>query len=313
VIIYVMCATARGARFVKCLFDLCPDDEFVVFSFRETPHEPPYLDQIAALAQERGATFIETRKVADPAHEGVWKTKPPDLLFLVSWRYLIPMSHGSRPRLGAVVFHDSLLPAYRGFSPTVWAILNGESQTGATMFHLAEEVDSGDIIDQAPVPIGPDDTAATVMGAVTDTYLELLRRNLPALKRGEAPRRAQDHARATFTCRRLPGDNAIDWSQPAKRIHDLIRGVTHPYPGAFTAFEEKRLTIWSASLPAKPQKYVGVVPGRVVALQPGVGATVLTGDGPLLLKTVQLEGEAEVDAADLLRSLSITLGAKPSG
>jgi methionyl-tRNA formyltransferase len=304
----ILCATERGIRFVERVAALAPDADLTVFSFREEAHEPPYFDALQTLTETRGGRFFEARKVGATRWETYWRETPPDLLFMVSWRYLAPPVVYQRARLGAFIFHDSLLPAYRGFAPTVWAILKGETHTGVTLFEAAEGVDSGPIVAQRRVPVSPDDTIADVLPRVTDTYLDLLAEQWPALVAGNAPRTQQDETQATYTCRRMPSDNRIDWSRPADEIHNLIRAVTAPYPGAFTTFNGEPLTIWRAHrLPNYP-RYVGSVPGRVVDVRPGEGAVVLTGHGALLVEEVQRAGSSRQNAATLLTSLSHTLG-----
>ncbi len=132
-----------------------------------------------------------------------------DLMFVVSWHYLIPRSVFQGATLGSFVFHDSLLAEYRGFAPTVWAMINGASQTGVSLLEMADDVDSGAIVNQERVPIGADDTIATVLDRVTEIYLVLLERNLPALLKGQAPHTPQDRTQATYTCKRVPEDNLI--------------------------------------------------------------------------------------------------------
>jgi len=306
--IAVFCATRRGLRFLARLRELAPDAQLVVLSFKEEAFEPPFLEDIRALASSAGATFIEARSLAREELAAFFRDTPIDLLFAVSWRYLIPRAVSSRARLGAFVFHDSLLPAYRGFSPTVWALLNGERTLGATLFHMAEDVDSGAIVDQAGIEVGPEETIAEVMERVTGLYLTMLERSLDGLRRGTAPGVPQDEHLATYTCKRLPEDNRIDWSAPASAIHDLIRAVTRPYGGAYTTLGGRRLRVWSSRRVTPGRRFVGGVPGRVIQVRPGEGAVVLTGDGELLVTAAQLEGEAPVPADQLLKSLSITLG-----
>jgi methionyl-tRNA formyltransferase len=240
--------------------------------------------------------------------ETLWESTSFDLIFLVSWRYLVPARVYARPRLGSFVFHDSLLPGYRGFSPTVWAIINGEDHTGVTLFEIAPDIDSGDIVAQKRVDIGPDETIADVLERVTVTYLQLLEQNLSALLDGTAPRHPQDHTQATFTCKRLPEDNKIDWAQPTQSVYNLIRAATAPYPGAFTTFEGRKLTVWGARRLENQRRYVGSIPGRIAEVLPDKGSVVLTMDGALLLTQVQIEGESAVCAADVLKSLGHTLG-----
>lgn len=300
--IALFCATARGAAFLRELRALAPDAQLDVYSFREEPWEPPFLDTIAAAAAELHASFREVRAIGADAFHGC------DVLLAVSWRYMIPKDVYSRATKGAYVFHDSLLPEYRGFSPTVWAIANGEDHTGVTILVMAEGVDEGDIVDQRRVPIGAGDTIADVMQRVTATYLELLRANLAKLTTGAADAKPQDHARATYCCKRVPEDNAIDWTRGSAEILDLIRAVTQPYPGAFTTLDGAKLIVWSASaLPADARRFVGRIPGRVAGPH-GDGVIVLTGDGGIVVREVQKEGEPRMPAPQVLRKLGTTLG-----
>lgn len=306
--IALLCATQRGKLLLDRLRELAPAAELVVASFREEPHEPPFLDEIRAAALRHGAVFREMKKAdADPAF---WAGL--DLMLVACWRYRIPPSIYQRPRRGTFVFHDSLLPRYRGFAPTVWAIINGEAETGATLFRIAEGVDTGDIVAQERVPIGPDETIDQVMARVTEAYLRLLASNLQPLLDGTARATPQDPAQATYTCKRLPEDNRIDWARSTAQIHNLIRATTRPYPGAFTFLAGRKLTIWSARPVVPAVRYVGAVPGRVVEILPGQGSMVLTGDGQLLVRRVQLDGEPETEATQVLRRLSQTLGSHPA-
>jgi methionyl-tRNA formyltransferase len=285
---------------------LAPSSQLLVFCFREESHEPPFIDAIRQLVTDHGGLFVETRKLGSDQHQELWRN-PPDILFAVSWRFMIPLSVFEVPRLGSYVFHDSMLPAYRGFSPTVWAMLNGEKSTGVTLFKMAEEVDSGDIIAQEPVKIGPDETIADVMEHVTKTYLEILERNFEALIQGRAIIRQQKHSEATFTCRRLPQDNRINWAGSAREIFNLIRAVTRPYSGAYCFWNGSKLTIYGAKRLMDFQKYVGRIPGRVVEIRKGEGVVVLAGEGAILLTEVQLESEPSQRADAILKSISITL------
>ena len=304
--IALLCATRRGLRFLEKLIQLAPASDLLVMSFHEDPDEPRFLDDIRRTALAHDATFVEGKSVADARHRGLWE-EPLDLLFAVNWRYMVPRAIYPLPRRGSFVIHDSLLPEYRGFAPTVWAIVNGETATGATLFEMADAVDAGAIVDQRRVPITPHDTIGTVSERVTDAYLSLLEVNLPALLAGTAPRRSQDESAATYTCRRLASDGVIDWCAPSRRIYDLVRGVTKPYWGARTTLDSRALRIWETRLLPDGASYVGRVPGRVVDVRTGVGAVVLTGDSTLLVTKVQAEGDI-VCATDIITSLSQTLG-----
>lgn len=305
--IALLCATQRGHRFLQELIALAPDAELIVFSFREEPGEPRFLDAIRETTVVHGGQFNEAKQVGAERWRTLWESIPVDLLFAVSWRYLVPAAVYERAQLGAFVFHDSLLPAYRGFSPTVWAIINGETHTGVTLFHMSDSVDDGDIVAQEPVPIGPDETIADVLVRVTQTYLRILNMNLPALLSGSATRRPQDHSQASYTCKRTVEDNEIDWRAPTETIYNLIRAVTAPYPGAVTTLDGRRLTIWVAERWPSSKNYVGRVPGRVVEIMPGRGVVVLTGDGSILLTRIGVDGVIH-RADEILTRLSQTLG-----
>jgi methionyl-tRNA formyltransferase len=304
----VFCATHRGYLFLKKLRQLQPESELIVFSFREEPWEPPFMDDIRNFTAACGGKFLEARQVGAETLQPFWESNSADLMFAVNWRYIIPRAVFNRAKLGSYVFHDSLLPKYRGFSPTVWAIINGETQTGVTLFEISDAFDSGDIVDQQPVSIAVNETIATVMEHVNEAYLHLIQRNWEKLVTGTVTKTPQDHSQATYTCKRIPEDNQIDWAQSTESIFNLIRAVTMPYPGAFTFLDGRKIRIWSAERMAEPKLYVGGVPGRIVEIRNGTGSVILTGDGQLLLTKVQLEENAIVCASEVLKRIEQTLG-----
>ncbi len=306
--IVLFCATRRGYLFLKRLRELLPQSELTVFSFKETAWEPPFLDDIRRLALSSGARFIQARQVGSKTHDSFWDSSAVHLMFAVNWRYLIPPRIYQRAQAGAFVFHDSLLPHYRGFSPTVWSMINGEDHTGVSLFEISDQVDFGDIVDQQRILIGPDEPIASVIERVTESYLGLLERNVELLIQGKAPRFPQDHRQATYTCKRIPEDNWIDWADSTQNIYNLIRAVSAPYPGAHTRLSGKVLRVWAAQKVSEPHVYVGRIPGRVIEIRPKEGSMVLTGDGMLLLTEVQLEGGVVQCASEVLNSTSQTLG-----
>ena len=215
--IILLCATQRGFEFLKKLHELCFNDEIIVFSFRETPLEPKFLDDIESFCQRNGLKFFEAKSAASKDYKDVWNSNI-DLVFFVHWRYLLPVEITKNVKLNTVILHDSLLPKYRGFSPTVWAIINGETECGVSMFHLDKGVDAGDVIAQERVKIESDDTVAEVVEKVTASYLKLLESNIELLKTGKAPRNPQNHSLASYTCKRTPEDNLIEWEQSTQVI-----------------------------------------------------------------------------------------------
>jgi methionyl-tRNA formyltransferase len=172
----------------------------------------------------------------------------PDLLLVVGWYYMIPAALRALAPVGCIGIHGSLLPKYRGGAPLVWAMINGETETGATLFHFADGIDDGDIVGQVAFPIASRDTIADLLAKTELASLELLTRYVPMLAAGTAPRHAQDHTRATVVPQRSPADGEIDWTWDAARIDRFIRAQTKPYPGAFTTISGKRVRIWSADI-----------------------------------------------------------------
>jgi len=176
------------------------------------------------------------RVLADPSPETMEKEVAkirPDLIFSLYYRSMLPMSVLRHARLGAFNMHGSLLPKFRGRAPLNWAIVKGERETGVTLHEMVEKPDAGRIVDQEAVPIGPDDTAVQVFHRMTAAAQTVLERSLPALLAGTVKYRANDLARGSYYGRRRPEDGRIDWSKSAQEIHNLVRGVAPPFPGAF--------------------------------------------------------------------------------
>lgn len=220
----------------------------------------------------------------------------PDIMIVLGWYSIIPQKVLDRMPFGTVAIHASLLPKYRGMAPIPWAIINGETETGVTFFHLEKGVDSGDIIAQRSFPITNTDNCATVYKKATEDSIAILKQFLPLLASGQAPRTVQNHDEATTFPRRTPADGLINWSQPATRIYDFIRAQARPYPGAFTFFQGKKLRIWKAS--KSDEINSRNLPGDVVA--ENLKLYVTTSDGRILLEQCQLDGASEADTAVFL-------------
>ena len=163
----------------------------------------------------------------------------PELLIVVGWYHIIPKH--IRNICPVVGLHASLLPDYSGGAPLVWAIINGERQTGITLFQLSDGVDNGPILGQVAEIIKSDDTIATLYERIENLGIHLLMRYLPELANGTATFRRQDEDRRRIFPQRRPEDGKIDWTLSARRIHDFIRAQTKPYPGAFTFFREDKI------------------------------------------------------------------------
>ena len=231
-----------GCRCLNVLLDQRVAVPLVV-THRDSPGENIWFGSVAALARKRG---IETITPADPnAPEIVGKIRglQPDFLFSCYYRLMLGPALLAVPKRGAFNVHGSLLPKYRGRAPVNWAIVHGETETGATLHEMVEKPDAGRVVDQEAIPILPDDLAVDVFGKVAGAAERVLARSLPKLINGSAVLSAQDLSKGSYFGGRKPEDGRIDWSGPAKRVHDLVRAVAPPYPGAFTEVDGKRLRV----------------------------------------------------------------------
>jgi methionyl-tRNA formyltransferase len=238
---------------VRCLQVLLARgvDVALVVTHEDSPTENIWFGSVAAVAASYG---IPTVTPADPRGDelrAAVSAARPDFIFSFYYRHMLPVELLALAARGAYNMHGSLLPKYRGRVPTNWAVLKGETETGATLHEMAAKPDAGAIVAQTPVPILPDDTAAQVFDKVTVAAEQTLWRVLPALLAGEAPHLPNDLAHGSYFGGRKPEDGRIDWSQPAQDVYNLIRAVAPPYPGAFTEIDGQRFIVAQARL-ARP-------------------------------------------------------------
>ena len=255
------------------------------------------------LAAAHAIPLLTVRNLNAPENVDRVAALRPDLILVVGWTRLLGPELLRLPPLGAVGFHASLLPRYRGRAPVNWALINGADETGNTMFFLDDGVDTGDIIDQRRIPVLDEDDCATLYRKVADAAVDMLLEHLPALKTATAPRTPQDHRQATVMPRRRAEDGLIDWSRDARGLFNWVRALTHPYPGAFTFHGDRRLFVWRAVPDPSPHPHP---PGRLLAT--GGEVHVSTGDGLLRLDRVQWEGEPERPGRELADLAGVLLG-----
>lgn len=232
----------------RCLEILLRRGEKVVgvFTHEDDIGENQWFRSVSELSKRHSVPVWKSEGLRDAMSRETIRQLAPDLIFSFYYRSLIPGEILALARLGAFNIHGSLLPKYRGRAPVNWAVLHGESETGATLHYMVERADAGDIVDQERVEIGPEETAFEVMAKVTEAACVVLERRLDELKQGRAPRIPQDHARATKFGRRRPEDGRIDWARSPDEIVNLVRAVTRPFPGAFTETHAGRLYVWRA-------------------------------------------------------------------
>lgn len=251
-----------------------------------------------------------TATINAPETQAFIRALEPDLLVVYGWRQIIGRAIRRIPPLGTIGIHFSLLPQLRGHSPVPWTILTGASEAGLSLFYLEDGADTGDVIAQKRTPVTLDDTAGTVRARLADLAIEVLREAVPLLAEGRAPRHPQDHAAATIAGYRLPDAGRIDWTQPTRQIHDVIRATTRPYPGAFTFDRDRLIRVWASRLLPDRPRYVGQ-PGQILLVAPGEGVIVKTGDHALMLTEGNPEGEPPGLLSTFLRDTRRRLGYDP--
>jgi len=284
-----------GYECLRVLMEQCHtrgDEIAAVVTHADAPRENIWFASVKDLARAHRLPVYEPEDPNDPAFVAALAKLEPDFLFSCYYRHMMKKPLLNLPRLGALNLHGSLLPKYRGRVPVNWVLINGETETGVSLHYMEEKADRGDIVAQKQVPITPEDTAYTLFAKMTAAAGELLRETYPLLRAGTAPRIPQDHSRATYFGGRRPEDGLIDWTKPAKDIYNLVRAVTHPYPGAFTLAGGRKLYVWMGKPlpePASP----GAEPGQIIKPLPGDGLLVAAGEGQFLITQAQFEGEPE--------------------
>lgn len=230
---------------VRCLATLIAHGVEVplVVTHADDPAEAIWFDSVAGLARLHGIPVIAP---ADPNAPEITKrvrALRPDFLFSFYYRLLLKPELLAAAGRGAFNLHGSLLPKYRGRAPVNWAIIHGERETGATLHEMVAKPDAGRIVDQQAVPILPNDIAVDVFRKVTTAAERVLDRALPSLIAGNAELRPQDFSSGSYFGRRRPEDGRIDWTKDALSVHNLVRAVAPPYPGAFSLVAGRTLRL----------------------------------------------------------------------
>ncbi len=258
-----------------------------VFSHTDDPGENCWFGSVAKWAEENCIPLFCPETVNTPDWIRQIADLDPGAIFSFYYRNLIAGEILRIPPAGAYNLHGSLLPAYRGRCPVNWVLINGEKTTGVTLHHMVEKADAGDIVGRKAVEIDFADTAFTLSGKLCMAADALLRETLPLIKNGAAPRIPQEQSAGSYFGGRCPEDGRINWHWPARRIYNLVRAVTYPYPGAFALFPDGRKMIVWWGLPVKEAGLSGV-PGMVETR--GDDAVVVTGKAGFRLMDVELDG-----------------------
>ncbi|SDI64894.1 bifunctional UDP-4-amino-4-deoxy-L-arabinose formyltransferase/UDP-glucuronic acid oxidase ArnA [Pseudomonas panipatensis] len=236
-----------------------------VFTHADDPRENRFFGSVAQLCAQRGIPVHAPEDVNHPLWIARIRELEPRFIFSFYYRNLLSEELLACASGGAFNLHGSLLPRYRGRAPANWVLVNGESETGVTLHRMVKRPDAGAILAQQRVAIGEDDTALSLHGKLREAARELLNGALPALLKGELKETAQDESKASYYGRRTPADGLLDWQRPARELHNLVRAVAQPYPGAFAPVGERKLIVWSSRVVAGNE---GRPAGSVLSVEP---------------------------------------------
>ena len=220
---------------------------------------------IHEIAEKNGIPYVKFNKINEPSNIELLKELQPDYIFVIGLSQIVSRQILDIPKLGAIGFHPTPLPKFRGRAAMVWQVLLGVRDTKCTLFMLDEGMDSGDIIGQEAYIIDDTDYAADVEKKLLEALGNLCRKVLPKLEDGSVIPQKQNEEEASYLLIRRPEDGVINWNEPIHDIHRLIRAVSSPYPGAFSMYDGKyKIIIWRAEM-IENKNIIGI-PGQICSI-----------------------------------------------
>ncbi|MFD4405931.1 methionyl-tRNA formyltransferase [Nocardia sp. NPDC058499] len=290
----------------KTLQALIDSEHEVVLAVTHPASEDSYKgiwsDSVEELAREHGIPVHLTER-ADTETIDLVKRAEPDVIVVNSWYTWMPPELYTMPTHGTLNLHDSLLPKFTGFSPVLWALISGADEFGLTVHRMDEQLDTGDILVQHSLPIGPDATGTELVLAGMELIPGAVREALEALASGTAQWRPQDKAARTYFHKRSDRDSRMDWNWQAADLERFVRALSAPYPRAFSHYRGERIEILESSVSAA--RYGGT-PGRVIVQEDGgvvvCGPDAYRGDNHgLLITRVRTSDGTEYSGAEFFR------------
>ncbi|MGV9308299.1 methionyl-tRNA formyltransferase [Nonomuraea sp. NPDC003727] len=296
-----------GHRTLRALLDSGHEVALVVTHPKsEHAYERIWGDSVADLATEHGVPVLVRDRPGDEELMTRLKEADPDLIVANNWRTWIPPEIFALPRHGTLNVHDSLLPAYAGFSPIIWALVNGEKEVGVTAHMMDADLDAGDIVLQRAVPVGPDDTATDLFHRTVDLIGPIVAESLELIASGRTDWTPQDRSKASFFHKRSIEDGRIDWTWSAEEIARLVRAQFDPYPNAFTHYNGTRIRVLRASV---SRGRYGGTPGRVF-IREGDGVVIVAGADArrgrsqgLVIERVRTDDDVELPATEFFTTM----------
>lgn len=268
----------------------------------EGVYEKVWSDSVADLAAAHDVPVVVRERPDDDELVEILKGVDPDVIVATNWRTWIPPRIFALPRRGTLNVHDSLLPAYAGFSPLIWALINGEEQVGVTAHMMDDTLDAGDIVLQRAVPVGPRDTSADLFAKTLELFGPITVDGLAEIASGRTEFTRQDRSKASFFHKRAEEDLRIDWTWSAEELDRLVRAQSAPYPSAFAFHRGKRLEIVAARV---SEACYGGTPGRIFYREGDDGVAIVAGadarrgrNRGLLVTRVRTEDGTELTAQE---------------
>lgn len=262
------------------------------------------ISPVKALALERGVPVLQPVKLRTPPFSEELRQYAPDVCVVTAYGRILPKDVLELPRKGCVNVHASLLPRFRGAAPIQWSIAHGDAETGVSLMVMDEGLDTGPVLAMRRLPIGPEDTSATLHEKLAALGGDILREELPKYLRGELQPEPQPAEGVVLAPIIKKEDGLLDFARPAAELERRVRAFT-PWPGAFTGYAGGRLKVHRARVGAGKGE-----PGTVLAAGPE-GLEVAAGEGSLVLLDVQPEGKRVMRAADFLAGHKLAPGSKP--
>jgi len=253
-----------------------------ICTLQQADHHSDHVD-LSQLAQEANVPWRYSPQIHDSDSLDWIQSLQPDVIFCFGWSRLLRRQVLDLAPLGVVGFHPAALPANRGRHPIIWALALGLQETASTFFFMDEGADSGDIISQEVIPILHSDDANSLYLRITNAAIQQIRSWLPALSSKSNTRTPQDHSLANDWRKRGPNDGLIDWRIPAIGIHNLVRALAFPYPGAHMIYQGSVVKIWETAVTSSSKR--NIEPGKIIAIT-SAGPVVKAGiDAITLLST----------------------------
>jgi methionyl-tRNA formyltransferase len=220
----------------------------LVVTHQDDPNENVWFGSVVELCKEKSIHYITPNAIELKNLLPQIQSLAPDYIFSFYYRHMISAEILACAKIAALNMHGSLLPKYRGRAPVNWAILHGEKSTGATLHVMEEKPDAGSIVGQVEVAIGSDENATEVFAKVSQAAVDVMQIVLPELVQGRVPQRPNELQKGSYFSGRKPADGEIHWGHSAEQVHNLVRAVAPPYPGAFTEWQGQCMIVARTSL-----------------------------------------------------------------